>query len=465
MLHHRSTRSFAILLTGLSVLSACTTNDSALEPEQTETSATVESIDPLTTNSANPEPALQQESSSTVESTDPPTTNPINPATSLHGVETGMNDSSDDSRDRGLYLPRLLDSILVDHPSGQQPVVSTDDVPPSILASTEACEIVMIDAATGESTKLWKYQHIGYTSAISGAYISNTPFYYCEPIPDDIESILPPNYESGPSFPEDLEWVDTGYVLISMCCEPAVGRFELLAMPGTSETEEPIWLALQGRFPNIDDDGSLVFLMGGNIGFEYAYPIVVIEEFDINSDNASSPEYPSYGFTGDQSYYGLSFDQEDTSSGIRGVIGNVSWLDNDRIAFDLWSFDSNLPGSDVFSWIGVIDLTQQSVSLNSRSPGWSTPTGDELGNFVVSEQPCNFYFGTCDQDRSIIVTLDSHTLLPIHELEVDGNIADMDLVRGWLLITLTDGRMGTIDFTTGEFSVIADGITHAVWME
>ena len=153
------------------------------------------------------------------------------------------------------------------------------------------------------------------------------------------------------------------------------------------------------------------------------------------------------------------------SSGIRGFIGNVSWLDNDRIAFDLWSFDFDLPGSKVFSWTGVIDLTQQSVSLNSRSPGWSNPTGDELGNLVVTEQPCNFYVGTCDQDRSIIVTLDSHTLLPIHELEVDGNIADMDLVRGWLLITLTDGRMGTIDFTTGEFSVIADGITHAVWME
>ena len=63
------------------------------------------------------------------------------------------------------------------------------------------------------------------------------------------------------------------------------------------------------------------------------------------------------------------------------------------------------------------------------------------------------------------MTVDSHTLLPIHELEVDGNIADMDLVRGWLLITLTDGRMGTIDFTTGAFSVIADGITHAVWTE
>ena len=63
------------------------------------------------------------------------------------------------------------------------------------------------------------------------------------------------------------------------------------------------------------------------------------------------------------------------------------------------------------------------------------------------------------------MTVDSQTLLPLHELEVDGKIADMDLVRGWLLITLADGRMGTIDFMTGEFSVIADGITHAVWME
>ena len=396
-----------------------------------------------------------------VESTDSPTTNPVSPDTTLQRVETSINDGSDDSIDGDtyLYLPKLLDSSLVDHPSGQQPIVPTGDMPLSIVASTKACEIIVVDAATGETTKLWKYKYIN---------TANTPFYYCKPYPNDfeaLEAILPPNYESGPSFPEDLEWVDTGYVLISMCCEPAVGRFELLAMPGTSETEEPIWLALQGRFPNIDDDGSLVFLMGDSIGVGNGYPIVVIEEFDINSDNASSPEYPSYGFTGDQSYYGLSFDQEDTSSGIRGFIGNVSWLDNDRIAFDLWSFDFNLPGSDVFSWIGVIDLTQQSVSLNSRSPGWSTPTGDELGNFVVSEQPCNFYFGTCDQDRSIIVTLDSHTLLPIHELEVDGNIADMDLVRGWLLITLTDGRMGTIDFTTGEFSVIADGITHAVWME
>ena len=440
MLHNKSTRSLGTLLAALLALSNCATNDSALEPEQTESPITVTSIDVP------------------VESTDSPTTNPVSPDTTLQRVETSINDGSDDSLDGDiyLYLPKLLDSILVDHPSGQQAIVPTGDMPPSIVASTEACEIIVVDAATGETTKLWEYKYIS----------RRTPFYYCGPYPDDLEtleSILPPNYEIGPSFVEDLEWIDAGYILISMCCEPAVGRFELLAMLDTSETEESLWLALNGRFPNISDDGSLLFVAGsGGIGDPYT--IGVIDEFDVNSDNASNPEYPSYGLTGDVSYYGLSFDQGDISSDIRGFVGDVSWL-NDRIAFDLWSFDFDLPGSKVFSWIGVIDLTQQSVSLNSRSPGWSIPTGDELGNLVVTEQPCNYYVSTCEQDSSRIVTVDSQTLLPIHELEVDGEIADMDLVRGWLLITLTDGRMGTIDFTTGAFSVIGDGITHAVWME
>ena len=366
MLHNKSTRSLGTLLAALLALSNCATNDSALEPEQTESPITVTSIDVP------------------VESTDSPTTNPVSPDTTLQRVETSINDGSDDSLDGDiyLYLPKLLDSILVDHPSGQQPIVPTGDMPLSIIASTEACEIIVVDAATGETTKLWEYKYIR----------SETPFYYCGPYPDDLEtleSILPPNYEIGPSFVEDLEWIDAGYILISMCCEPAVGRFELLAMPGTSETEEPLWLALNGRFPNISDDGSLLFVAGsGSIGDPYT--INVIENLDVNSDNASDPEYPSYSLTGGINYFGLSFDQENISSGIRGFVGDVSWLDNDRIAFDLWSFDFDLPGSKVFSWTGVIDLTQQSVSLNSRSPGWSIPTGDELGNLVVTEQPCNY---------------------------------------------------------------------------
>ena len=109
--------------------------------------------------------------------------------------------------------------------------------------------------------------------------------------------------------------------------------------------------------------------MAGSGSIGDPYTINVIENLDVNSDNASDPEYPGYSLTGDISYFGLSFDQENILSGIDGFVGGVSWLDNDRIAFYLWSFD--LPGSEVFSWIGVIDLTQQSVSLNSATLLWS----------------------------------------------------------------------------------------------
>ena len=332
-------------------------------------------------------------------------------------------------------------------------------MPPSIVASTEACEIVVVDSATGETTRLWEYKYIS---------AAKTPFYYCGPYPEDVEAleaILPPNYESGPSFIDDLEWIDTGYILISECCEPISGRFNLLAMPSTSQIKEPLRFRLSGGSPDINDDHSLLLKKYVHLQSR-SYPISVIDSFDVNSDDAFHPEYPSYSSAGDQTNYGLLFDQDDISFGNRAEVGNVSWLNNHRIAFDVFIWHSGLSDLEVVSWIGVIDLTQQSVSLNSRSPGsgWSMPTGDELGNLIVTEQPCDYLFIKCE-DRSRIVTVDSHTLLPIHELEIDGNIADLDLVRGWLLITLTDGRMGTIDFTTGEFSVIADGITHAVWME
>ena len=357
MPHNRSTRSLGTLLAGLLVLASCATNDSALEPEQTESPTTVESIDPPSTNPAGPTTTLQQESPATVEFIDPPSTNPVNSDTTLPRDDTSDDTVSDDPLDGDtyLYLPKLLDSILVDHPSGQQPIVPTGDMPPSIVASTEACKILVVDAATGERTKLWEYKYSR----------GETPFYSCGPYPDDLEaleSILSPNYESGPSFPEDLEWIDTGHILISMCCEPADGRFELLSVPTTSETEEPPRLVLHGRFPNISDDGSLLFVSGSG-GIELG----VIEEFDVNSDNASDPEYSSYNFTGCGSYYGLSFDEVDIYSGIRGDVGNVSWLDNDRIAFDLWTFGYDLPDSEVVSWTGVIDLTRQSVWRLKRS--------------------------------------------------------------------------------------------------
>ena len=156
MLHHRPTRSFGALLAGLLVLLSCATNDSALEAERTGSTTTVESIDPPSTNPAGSTTALQQESPATVEFIDPPSTNPVNSDTTLPRDDTSDDTVSDDPLDGDtyLYLPKLLDSILVDHPSGQQPIVPTGDMPPSIVASTEACGILVVDAATGERTKL-----------------------------------------------------------------------------------------------------------------------------------------------------------------------------------------------------------------------------------------------------------------------------------------------------------------------
>ena len=61
--------------------------------------------------------------------------------------------------------------------------------------------------------------------------------------------------------------------------------------------------------------------------------------------------------------------------------------------------------------------------------------------------------------------VDSQILAPVYEVEVEASIVDMDLVRGWLLVTLVDGRMGTLDLSDGTFNVLANGIRNAVWQE
>ena len=160
--------SLGTLLAPLLVLPNCATNDSVQKPEQQESPVTVESIGP-------------------------PSTNPVSPVTTLQRDENGMHDDSDDSRDRDLYLPKLLDSILFGYSSDQQPITPTGDMPLSILASTETCEIAVIDTATGETTTLWEYSGADYV------------FYYCvaHRIRDNLESKLPPDYESGISFIAD----------------------------------------------------------------------------------------------------------------------------------------------------------------------------------------------------------------------------------------------------------------------
>ncbi len=80
MLHNRSSRSLGALLAALLMLSNCGTNDSALEPEQPESPTPVESVDPPSTS----------------------------PATTLLRDGNGMDGDPDNSRDRGLQLPKLL---------------------------------------------------------------------------------------------------------------------------------------------------------------------------------------------------------------------------------------------------------------------------------------------------------------------------------------------------------------------
>ena len=87
---------------------------------------------------------------------------------------------------------------------------------------------------------------------------------------------------------------------------------------------------------------------------------------------------------------------------------------------------------------------------------------------VVVEQACNRINGTinsCVSDRAKIVVLDSNSLAPIYEMVVDGNVVDMDLHRGWLLVTFSSGQMGILDLVDGSFSPVADEITNAVWAE
>ena len=96
------------------------------------------------------------------------------------------------------------------------------------------------------------------------------------------------------------------------------------------------------------------------------------------------------------------------------------------------------------------------------------PRGDRLGNLVVAEQECGRYLlfaSECIGWPAKVVVVDSGTLVPLYEVDVEDPIADMDLVRGWLLVTLVDGRMGVLDLADGTFNVLAYGIRNAVWQE
>ena len=119
-------------------------------------------------------------------------------------------------------------------------------MPEAIVASTEQCDVVSIDARSGISTTLWEYsrneetfldctdqglEHLGYTGA---------------------EEIF-----SG--FIRDVEWVHPNFVLLSMCCFLTREGFELLDIEMQMKR---YWRPLSISYTSINDQRML--MVGNN---------------------------------------------------------------------------------------------------------------------------------------------------------------------------------------------------------
>ena len=319
-------------------------------------------------------------------------------------------------------------------------------MPAAIIASTEECDIVSIDSQTGAVRVLADF------SAYSG---KARVFRDCSD-----EGLEYQEYtgtaEIAPGYIEDVEWVDPKYVLTGNCCEPAVGRFEIFDI---EEHDQPYRFGPNGSYPAVNGRGELVFSVLSVVGALASFGIVPL---DINYDDASDPSSTFLGTSGDISFHYLKLD-EGGNPNPNSFATRTSWVGGHAIALGVWTVMDDL---GFFPWVVLIDLNSGPIAANARGSGWELPTGDELGNLVVAEQHC-FLFpkSECIGSPAKVVVVDSETLVPLYEVEVDDVVVDMDLVRGWLLVTLVDGRMGTLDLADGTFNVLANGIRNAVWRE
>ena len=325
-----------------------------------------------------------------------------------------------------------------------EPFGMTGDIPLAIIASTEKCDIVSVDPQTGAARILADFRtYSGKASVFDSC--SDQGLEY-RPYTGTAEI--------APGFIEDVEWVDPKYVLIGNCCEPAVGRFEVLDV---EEHNRPYWLALNGSYPSVDDRGELVFSELGASGGLASFGTVPL----VISYDDSDPSHPFFTTAGDVSYHHLMLG-DDAGSSPNSFATRTSWVDGNSIALGIWTL---MEDQGFFPWVVLIDLDIGPIAANARGLGWMLPTGDQLGNLVVAEQHCFGYLSECIGSPAKIVVVDSGTLVPLYEVEVEDTIVDMDLARGWLLVTLVDGRMGTLDLADGTFNVLANGIRNAVWQE
>ena len=382
-------------------------------PEPTEVPAPIDTAEPEPPNEV-PEP------------TDIP-----GPTTGLRGTVYSMSP---------FERPLAGDTSLEGKPFG-----TNGAVPTAIIASTEECDIVSIDSQTGAVKVLADF------SAYSG---KARVFSDCSDLGIEYQAYTGAA-EIAPGFIEDVEWVAPKYVLTGNCCEPAVGRIEVFDI---EEHDQPYGFGTFGSYPSVNDRGELVFsemgLCGGLASFG-TVPLV------ISYDDDSDPSYPFFASGGDVSRHHLMLeDGEDCN--LNSFATRTSWVGGHAIALGIWTV---MDDQGFFPWVVVIDLDTGPIAANARGSGWMLPTGDQSGNLVVAEQHCFGYLSECVGSPAKVVVVDSETLVPLYEVEVDGVIVDMDLVRGWLLVTMVDGRLGTLDLADGTFAVLAEGIRNAVWQE
>ena len=342
-----------------------------------------------------------------------------------------------------ISIPILDEVVHASSPMNGEPFRENDPVPVTIIASTTQCDLVSIDTLTSQSASIWDYAASGDRD------------FDCQD-----SHVDEPSGESLASYVDNLEWIDPNFLLVSLCCEPAVGRFELI---DTSNGLGPSWLALNGGSPSLNEDNVLLYSLSSHVDAEGERVAISSMAFDVHYDE-SVPDYPFYGLKSEPTLYALSFGP-DNAADIVGFISELSWVGEDKIAFELWTRG---PSSNLHPFIGLIDIESNSAIFGSSKDGWSLPSGDASSNLVVVEQTCNWVdrmHDSCTSSEAKIVVLDSNSLAPTYEIAVNDNVVDMDLHRGWLLVTFSSGQMGILDLVDGSFSAIADGVVNAVWAE
>ena len=334
-----------------------------------------------------------------------------------------------------------------------EPFGTTGDMPLAIIASTEQCDVASIDVQSGISTVLWEYS------------MSEEGFLYCGE--RGTEHPEYPDAEVPPGFIRDVEWVEPRSVLLRMCCDPSGEGFELLDI---EKREKRYWLPYSIWYTSVDGQRTLLVesyaLRDSRDGLASlrSGPVVF-------SEIASDRRNYSYEAFGDLPYHHLVLESSRASDQRwefgRSIVVRSTWVGEDAVAVVVRTF---VNGLGEYPWLAKINLDQGATVSNARGLGWMLPAGDQQGNLVVAEQFCPMFGGwpstaACNRSSAKVVVVDSETLDPLYEVEVDDAINDMDLERGWLLVTLVDGRMGVLDLADGTFNVLASGIRNAVWQE